>query len=394
MRVAMTCNYPVDPKVVPGGVTAVAHYLVKGLGRLPGVDVHVICCQPDVPRDSVEERDGATIHFLRNPDRLSLTLDSWLPRRAIANVVRDIRPDLVHAQGLGLSTSAALDSKLPFVLSLHGIIWKEGAIHLPTLVKRLRGRLRAHRAYRQILRTRNVIITSGYAAEVLPKEREYRRFVVNNPVEERVFALRNAPTAPHVLMVGGTRQRKDPMTAVRTMERVLETVPDATMHVLGPPSGTGLDREVAEHVSSRGLGGHVKILGLVPEEVLWAEYEAASVLLLTSIEETAPVAIGEACAVGIPVVGTDAGGIPHMVRDGETGFVRPVGDVEGLAAAVGSILTSAELRERLARRAREVGESEFGLDGIARRTVEVYEEVLGGGRAGGRVVSTPPDGVS
>jgi hypothetical protein len=81
MRVAMVCNYPVDPKVVPGGVTAVAHYLVKGLGALPELDLHVVCCQRDVPRDFVEERDGATIHFLKNRDRLSLTLNSWVERR-------------------------------------------------------------------------------------------------------------------------------------------------------------------------------------------------------------------------------------------------------------------------------------------------------------------------
>ena len=378
MRVAMTCNYPVDPKVVPGGVTAVAHHLVKGLGRIPELDLHVVCCQRDVPRDSVEERDGATVHFLATPDRFSLTLRSLPERRRMARVIRSIAPDLVHAQGLGLSTAAAIDSRLPFVVSLHGIVWKEGHIRLPTFVKRMRGRLRAKRAYRQILRARNVIITSGYAAEVLPEERAYRKFVLNNPVSERIFVIRNAPASLHVLVVGGTRQRKDPLTAIRTMERVLAEIPAATMDILGPPSGTSLDREVAEHVAAKGLGGRIRILGLVPEETLFEEYARASVMLLTSIEETAPVAIAEAYAVGIPVVGTDAGGIPHMIRDGETGFVRPIGDVEALAAAVVRILKSPEERWRLAKRAREIGESDFSLEGIARKTVEVYEAVLRG----------------
>jgi len=376
MRVAMTCNYPVDPRFVPGGVTAVAHHLVQGLGRISGLDLHVVCCQRDVPRDSVETRDGATIHFLTNPDRWSLTLDSRLERRRIARTMREIAPDLVHAQGLGLATAAALDSGLPFLVSLHGIVWKEGHIRLPSWKRRLRGRIRAARAWRQILRTTNVVITSGYAAEVLPKERQYRTFVLNNPVSERVFALRNAPARPHVLLVGGTRQRKDPLTALRTMERVIAELPDATMSLVGPPSGTGLDAEVAAWVAAKGLGERIVVRGLVPEEELFAEYARASLVLLTSVEETAPVAIGEAYAVGIPVVGTDAGGIPHMVREGETGFVRPIGDDAALADAVLSLLRDTDARHHMAQRARAVGEAEFSLEAIARGTIRAYEEVL------------------
>jgi glycosyltransferase involved in cell wall biosynthesis len=349
---------------------------VKGLGRLPDLDLHVVCCQPDVPRDAIEQRDGATVHFLTNSDRLSLTLDSWLQRRKIAKTMKRIAPDLVHAQGLGLSTAAAIDSGLPFLVSLHGIIWKEGHIHLPTWKRRMRGRLRAKRAYRQILRTTNVVITSGYAAEVLPEEGRYRTFVLNNPVSERVFEIRNEPRAPHVLLVGGTRQRKDPMTALRTMERVIAELPEATMSIVGPPSGTSLDGAVADWIAAKGLGDKIAVRGLVPEETLFKEYARASVVLLTSIEETAPVAIGEAYAVGIPVVGTDAGGIPHMVRDGETGFVRPVGDDAALAAALLRLLGSRDVRDPLARRAREVGESDFSLEGIARKTVGAYEEIL------------------
>ena len=167
MRVAMICNYPVDPKVVPGGVTAVAHYLVKGLGRVNGVDLHVVSCQSDVERARTEERDGATIHFLHDPDRLSLLLRWWPQRRAIARVMRRIRPEIAHAQGLGLPAAAAIDSGLPFVVSLHGILWKEASIHHPSQRKHLRGKLRARAALGQLERTHNVFITSGYAARML-----------------------------------------------------------------------------------------------------------------------------------------------------------------------------------------------------------------------------------
>lgn len=377
MRVALLCNYPVDPAVVPGGVTAVAHYLVQGLGRIDGLDLHVVCCQTDVDRDRTEERDGATIHFLSTRGRFAQLLDERIERRKIARVIRRIRPDLAHSEGLGLPTAGVRDSGLPHGVTLHGITWKEASIHHPSWVKEMRGRVRARRHLDQIRWADNVFITSGYAARMLPPGKDYRQFVINNPIGDRIFSIRNRPTSPHILVVGGTRHRKDPMTALRVFERTRESVPELTMSIVGPPSNTPLDEKIAAWIGERGLGERVRVLGLVPEAELHREYERASLLLLTSIEETAPVALGEAHAIGIPSVGTDAGGIPFMIRDGETGFVRPVGDVEGLAEAVGVLLGDADRRETVAAAARRVGEAEYSLERIARATVDAWREILG-----------------
>ncbi len=379
MRVAMIANYPVDPKVVPGGVTAVAAALVPGLARRPGLEVHVVCCQRDVVRESVESRDGATIHFLPHSERFTQLLDWRVQRAAIARVLRAIRPDVVHAQGLGLAAAAAIDSGRPFAVSLHGILWKEAAITHPSWVKRMRGRVRAHRTLRQILATPNVFITSAYASRMLPRGRRYREFVVCNPVADELFSIVNRPSSPpHLLVVGGLRHRKDPLTSIRVFEIVRREFPGATMHLVGPPSDTPFDRKVEAMVRDRGLEDAVRILGLVPEATLRAEYARASLLLMTSLEETAPVALGEACAVGLPQIGTDAGGIPDLLRDGETGFVRPVGDAEALAERAIAVLRDPALRERLARRAKEIGRAEFALDAIAAKTAAAYEEILAG----------------
>lgn len=378
MRVALICNYPVDPSVVPGGVTAVAHYLVRGLTRVSDVDLHVVCCQPDVPSDFTEERDGARIHFLATNGRFAQLLDERIERRRIARVLERIRPDLAHSEGLGLPTAAVRDSGLPHGVTLHGITWKEAGIHHASWIKSVRGRVRARRHLAQMLWARNVFVTSGYAAEMLPAKGNYRQFVINNPIGDAIFALKNEPSRPHVLFVGGTRHRKDPMTAIRAFEEATIEIPEATMHVIGPPSGTPFDREIDDYIRSRNLAGRVRILGLVPDSVLHDEYRKASLLLLTSIEETAPIALGEAHAIGIPSVGTNAGGIPWMIRDGETGFVRPVGDVPALADRVRALLVNDELRTRMAASAKRVGIEEFSLDEIARKTILAWEQILAG----------------
>jgi glycosyltransferase involved in cell wall biosynthesis len=200
---------------------------------------------------------------------------------------------------------------------------------------------------------------------------------VNNPVRDELFSIENRPSSPpRVLVVGGLRHRKDPLTAIRAFEKALREVPGTSMHIVGPPSNTPFDLEVEEDVRVRGLASLVRFRGLVPDAELRGEWERASVLLMTSIEETAPVALGEACAVGVPQIGTDAGGIPDLIRHGETGFVCPVGDAGAIAERLIAVLRDAELRERLARRAKEIGRTEFALDAIAAKTHEAYETIL------------------
>lgn len=376
LRVAMIAGYPWDPEVVPGGVTAVGLATTQALAGVPGLDLHVVCCQPGVPRDLTVERDGATIHFLHHNHRLSQLTAMRPQRRRIAAVLRELRPALVHAQGLGLPAAAALEAPLPHLITVHGIIWRE-PIEAPSPITRLGDLLRHRQARRQAARARNLVLTSGYVATVLPPAPDRRTFTIPNPVDADLFHLENRPTAPHVLVVGGLRRRKDPMTSVRVMERVLARLPDATMHLLGLPSGTALDRRVAARLRERGLERSVRLLGLVPREVLHREYRRASVLLMPSLEETAPVALSEACAVGLPQVGSDAGGIPYLIGDGETGYVRPVGDDEGMAERVLAILTDEGLRTRLAAGARERGRREFAGEVVARRTMAAYGEILG-----------------
>ena len=65
-----------------------------------------------------------------------------------------------------------------------------------------------------------------------------------------------------------------------------------------------------------------------------------------------------------------------MIRDGETGFVRPVGDVTGLAERIVAILNDTPLRNRLAARAREVGRQEYALDRITEQPLAAYRTIV------------------
>ena len=376
MRVAFLTPFPASPEMVPGGVAAVASNLVEGLGPAPGVDLHVISCSPEFPEPRTEERHGAAVHCLPAHARWAQLRGYRAERRAIARVLQRIRPDLVHANGLGWPVVAAAESGRPTATSLHGLTWIELRMQRLRGLRGVRTRWRARREYAQVRDIRHLFINTDYVRGHLPEAPGRTVHFVRNPVSEAVFGIRNAPDRPTVLVVGGTRPRKDPLTALRTFRRVCRLVPEARLVLLGPPSHGPLDAAVADYVRRHGMENRVSLPGLVPTERLHAEWARASLLLLTSLEETAPIAIGEACAVGVPTVGTDAAGIPFMVDPDETGFVCPVGDPDSLAECVARLLTEEPLRARMAAAARRKGETEFRLASIRDQMIAAWESVL------------------
>jgi glycosyltransferase involved in cell wall biosynthesis len=94
--------------------------------------------------------------------------------------------------------------------------------------------------------------------------------------------------------------------------------------------------------------------------------------------EGLPVAILEAMALGRPVVATAAGGVPGIVKDGETGLLVEPGDAEALAGGMRRLLSDRALAARLAGAALELVEEEYGLEPMVRATEDVYLKVLGG----------------
>jgi glycosyltransferase involved in cell wall biosynthesis len=100
-------------------------------------------------------------------------------------------------------------------------------------------------------------------------------------------------------------------------------------------------------------------------------------LVLPSWIEGLPLVVLEAMAHGKPVVATAVGGTPEAVVDGETGLLVPPHDIPALEAALGRVVTDAELRRRLGDAGRERVETHFQASAMNRRILEIYDEITG-----------------
>jgi glycosyltransferase involved in cell wall biosynthesis len=141
-------------------------------------------------------------------------------------------------------------------------------------------------------------------------------------------------------------------------------------------AGDGFERpELARLAGELGISSDVTFLGWVPNAELPPYYRAAAVSVIPSLEEGFGIPAAEAMGCEVPVVASDAGGLPEVVEDGVTGLVVPRGDSQALAGAIGSLLADPERRREMGQAGRARALRLFDWDRTAQQFEELYQEV-------------------
>jgi len=168
-------------------------------------------------------------------------------------------------------------------------------------------------------------------------------------------------------------EEKNHAAAVRAFGRVVEEVPEATLHTYGSGSGKGA---VVELVKRLGLERSVFVHDYASD--VSSIYQSAGVSLLTSKGEGYSLVVVESLCQGCPVIAFDVNyGPADMIRDGETGFLVPFGDEETLAAKLVELFRHPRLHERMCANALQ-SSSAFGMEDVAQRWRRLIDDLLAG----------------
>lgn len=123
-------------------------------------------------------------------------------------------------------------------------------------------------------------------------------------------------------------------------------------------------------------GFPLRAVGAVEDDRLLAAcYSSADVFVVPTLADNLPNALIESAACGTPAVAFGAGGVPDIVRHGETGVLAAPGDVAALADGIRQLLEDVALRTALGHRARAMAEEEFAIGNQARRYIDLYQSV-------------------
>jgi glycosyltransferase involved in cell wall biosynthesis len=132
-----------------------------------------------------------------------------------------------------------------------------------------------------------------------------------------------------------------------------------------------LKRQIPAHMADS-----VEFVSGVSHTALPEQYRQADIVVQPSLYETFGMPLVEAMASGLPVIGSDVGGIPEVVGSGESGMLVPPGDAKSLEAALEQLVTDPERRRTLGAAGRARAESVYSWDRVTEALEQVYEDAL------------------
>ncbi len=213
---------------------------------------------------------------------------------------------------------------------------------------------------------------AGNRIEIIENGIEVDRY---GPATDRPALMRHLgldPSRRYVVHVARHHPVKDQATLIRGFAGISREFPDVDLLLVGDgPLRPDLEKLVAE----LGIVDRVRFLGIRSDvaEIL----RAADLFALTSVSEAASLTLLEAMATGLPVVVTEVGGNPEIVRDGVDGLLFPRGDATGCAAAFRRLLADPELANAMGRNGRERVLERYRLEQTVAAYHRLYREVTG-----------------
>lgn len=361
------------------GAARFAERLAAGLVQR-GHDVHVVAPNTAYRRSATHTEiiEGEPLTMHRLPAVRWLPHDwlrfvwPWRSKHYARKVLDEVQPDVVHIQshiviGRGL-TRIAHQRGIPVIATNH--VMAENILDhttMPDFLNRPILKLAWDDAKRTFDMTRAVTTPTRKAADFLEHTIDIKGVVpISCGIDRRNYTPVIGPREQNrILFVGRLTGEKKVDVVLHALAKL-----DPALDVHFDIAGGGDQRKALEVLTAQlGLSDRVTFHGRVTDEQLRELYSRASLFAIASIAELQSIVTMEAMASALPVVGANAVALPHLVHDGENGYLFEPGNVDDLVDKLTRVLTAApEEYERM---------QKASLDGVAvhdiNRTLDTFE---------------------
>lgn len=201
------------------------------------------------------------------------------------------------------------------------------------------------------------IVISGYLQKCL-EEKGFKNHLINNNINLALypFQLRTKAT-PRLLWVRAFHEATyNPQLAVRIVARLAGKYPDVHLAMVGPDKDGSM--ETCKKLSADlGIADKITFTGRLSKADWTALSTGYGIFVNTTNFDNLPISVIEALALGMPVVTTNVGGIPYLVRNEENGLLVNPRSEDEMIAAITRLLQDDKITERLSRNARQTADS-------------------------------------
>jgi len=315
---------------------------------------------------------GATVHLLPRLQRSVNPVVDMAAVRECAELIRRVKPDLVHAHSSKAGAVARLAghrTQTPVLFTAHGWGFSPGAPRARQLLARAIETALSPLSARVIC----VCEADRQLAIRLRVAPARKLATIHNGIPPEAEQAHPETYPPRFIMVARFSEQKDHTTLLHALS-LLER--DGKTRDFGVDLvGTGPTFEKLQALAKLlRLDGRIKFLG--DRHDVPALLASSQAFILSTHYEGLPISIMEAMRAGLPVIATDVSGIKEEVAHEETGLLTPPRDAPALARALDCLLESAPRRAQMGRAARRKFEREFTRARMLREVEQLYRDVL------------------
>ncbi len=343
------------------------HYLKER-----GHEINVIGPSLDFS-NSKREVDGVTVYGIRTSTfgfknnwefRYAIP---WFNKKYIRQILDEVKPDLVHAQGhFPISRNVidvAIEKKIPVMGTNH--FMAENLVHYLPGPEIFRTWLHKwlYKDFAKVFNKLKKITTpTATAAKFIQKWISQPVIVISNGIDLKIFnhnleikenlreKYKIPKNKPNLYYVGRLDKEKNLDMVIKSAAIAMKK---AQFHLT--ITGNGNEKENLKKLSAElGITDNTTFTGFVPDEELPYLYKFADCFIMAGTVELQSLVTMEAMATGLPVLGVNAMAIPELVHDGENGFLFEFGDIEGLSDKMVRIFNDEKTRKEMSQKSLEI----------------------------------------
>jgi len=205
--------------------------------------------------------------------------------------------------------------------------------------------------------------------QICYKSVDIDRYKVIREVRKNEFLLQQNDLS--ILFVGGNMQRKGILSLIKSAKLLTKSWPGLKFDIVGNDKYIPQFKKICD---SEGVSKHFHFWGWVSQDRLIGFYRSATIFVMPSLTEALGVVFLEAMAAGVPVIGTNVGGIPEIIINEYNGLLIPVNSPEKLSAAINRLIINQSMVEKITSNATQDVEK-FSIKGMMECTKNVYSHI-------------------
>ncbi len=383
MKILMVTSIPENLDNITGGVESVTVNLLQGFSDLD-VEFNVISFRLEVKKPSVVEF-SPNIKIFYYPFRYIKSIKLFLFLFASLTIKKQAEawlPDIIHLQGNGSSLLQLARLKNKNVIITPHADQKGEYKNLTGLKKRMKQKISIFIDHIALRKFNNFIFISEYLRNSLNNNKLLNEVkfqdVIFNPVNSNFFKVKDneLKNRLNIFYVGQISKRKGLIDLIKAIGELKKKGIVYNLNVAGDFSDSLYKEVILSGIKENGLGSQVNFYGWLSQNKIVGLMENNGIFVLPSNQESLPVSIIESMSGGRIVIATEVGGIPEIIRNGETGFLYKKNDIKQLVDILEALYNNPSSYEIVSRNARKYAENNFSSLIVAKKTKDFYSKIV------------------